>query len=291
MQVEHVAGIGFTAGRTAQDKRHFTVCHSLFAKVVEHHQGMTSGVAEILPDGGAGKGRIILQGGRICSRCRHHDGIVHRSLFPQRLHDGSHGGALLPHCDIDTVHRIALEIALALVDYGVQGYGRLAGLPVADNELSLAASNGNHGVYCLEACLQGLMHRLTEYHSGSLAFQRHAYSLALHLAQTIERGAYRIHYASHQAFSDIDSCNTPKPSDPHVFFHLVGGAQQDCSDAVFLEVHDDSLDAAVEFQQFAGFGLGQAVYTGHTVADGEHAAHLFVFYRHVDTLQLPVEYV
>src|SRR3546814_3363334 len=59
---------------------------------------------------------------------------------------------------------LALGVAalpvVALVDDRVDGDGGLAGLPVADDQLALAAADGGHGVDGLDAGLQRLVHRL-----------------------------------------------------------------------------------------------------------------------------------
>jgi len=48
-----------------------------------------------------------------------------------------------------------------LIDNRIDGNGGLAGLPVADDQLTLSAANGDHGVDGLNASLQGFAHRLT----------------------------------------------------------------------------------------------------------------------------------
>ena len=49
-----------------------------------------------------------------------------------------------------------------LVDDGIDGDGGLAGLPIANDELSLSTTNGHQRVHGLDACLHGLLHRLPE---------------------------------------------------------------------------------------------------------------------------------
>ena len=61
VQVEDISGVCLTSGWTAQDKGYFTVCHGLLGEVVVDHQGVTPRVPEILSDGGAGKGSVVLR--------------------------------------------------------------------------------------------------------------------------------------------------------------------------------------------------------------------------------------
>ena len=69
------------------------------------------------------------------------DGIAHRVLFLQRADDLGDGRSLLSYRAVD-----AYDVLIVLVEYRIDGYGRLAGLPVADDELALAAANGYHRI-------------------------------------------------------------------------------------------------------------------------------------------------
>ena len=75
-----------------------------------------------------------------------------RSELFQGLHHLGHGAGLLADGHIDADHVLSL-----LVEDGVQGDGRLAGLPVADNQLPLAPADGEHGVDGQHAGLHGLV--------------------------------------------------------------------------------------------------------------------------------------
>ena len=79
----------------------------------------------------------------------------------------------MPDCHVDTIHRIAPFEELALIDDGVDGYGTLACLPIADNEFALAPPDGYHGVYGLDAGLEGFVDWLAVDNSGGFALERH----------------------------------------------------------------------------------------------------------------------
>ena len=79
----------------------------------------------------------------------------------QGLHHLRHRRTLLPDGDIDANH-----VAALLIDDGVERDGGLAGLPVADDQLALAAADRNHGVDGLDAGLHRLFHRLPVDHAG-----------------------------------------------------------------------------------------------------------------------------
>ena len=103
--------------------------------------------------GGTGVGGIELHGCRVGSGGRHHDGVVHGTVVFECLDEVGHGGAFLSDGDIDTIDGVAFLIVLSLVDDGVDGDSGLAGLAVANDELALAAANGNHRVDGLDARL------------------------------------------------------------------------------------------------------------------------------------------
>jgi hypothetical protein len=72
--------------------------------------------------------------------------VPHGAGFGQRLHHLRDRRPFLADGAVD-----ANQIVLGVVDDRVQQHGRFARLPVADNQLALAAANGNHGVDGLES--------------------------------------------------------------------------------------------------------------------------------------------
>ena len=92
---------------------------------------------DILQRRGLGRGR------------RYDAGIIHRTVLRQRLRHLRDGRALLADRHIDTDNARPL-----LVDDGIQADRSLAGLPVADDQLTLAPSDRDHGVDRLDAGLQ-----------------------------------------------------------------------------------------------------------------------------------------
>ena len=90
--------------------------------------------------------------------------MAHGAGFGQRLHDLRDGRALLADGAVD-----ADQIVLGVVDDGVEQDGGLAGLAVADDQLALAAADGDHGVDGLEAGGHGLAHGLAVDDAGGEA--------------------------------------------------------------------------------------------------------------------------
>ncbi len=159
MQVEHVARVGFAARRAAQQQRHLAVGDGLLGKVVVDDHGVHAVVAEELAHRGAGVGREVLQRRRLRSGCGNHDRVLHRAVLFELADDLRHGRALLADGDVDAVELLALVgagVDFLLVDEGVDRDGGLAGLAVADDQLALAAADGDERVDRLEAGLHGL---------------------------------------------------------------------------------------------------------------------------------------
>ena len=85
-----------------------------------------------------------------------------------------------------------------LVDDRVDRDGRLAGLAVADDQLTLAAADRDHGVDRLDAGLQRLVHALALHDAGRLQLERAA-ALGGDLAETVDRVAERVDDATEVA--------------------------------------------------------------------------------------------
>ena len=146
MQIEHVAWIGFAARRTAQQQRHLAVCDGLLGKVIIDDDGMHSVVAEIFTHGATGKRRQVLHRRRIGSGRRDNDRIVERALLLEHLHELRDGRALLANRNIDAIELdllVRLRIERFLIEDRVERDRGLAGLTVADDQLTLAATDRN----------------------------------------------------------------------------------------------------------------------------------------------------
>ncbi len=95
-------------------------------------------------------------------------------MLAQGLHKSGYRRCFLADCHIDAVYGLAGLVVLALVDDCVDCNCGLAYLTVADDELALASTYGNHRVDGLDTGLEGLLHRLTIYNAGSLSLEGEA---------------------------------------------------------------------------------------------------------------------
>ena len=144
-----------------------TVGHGLLGQVVVDDECVAAGmlgirgvavgvvVHEVLTNGSAGHRRDVLHRSGIRSRGGDDDRLVENAVGLQRTLDSSDRGGLLADGNVDADH-----VSLGLVDDGVDGDSRLARLAVANDELTLATSDGDHGVDGEQARLDGLADRL-----------------------------------------------------------------------------------------------------------------------------------
>lgn len=171
MEVEDVSGVGLTSGRATEEEGHLTVGDGLLGQIVEDDEGVLAVVTEPLSDGGSGEGGEVLEGSGLGGGSGDDDGVLHGVVLLKGLDELRDGGALLSDGDVDAVELggiIGAVVPPPLVEDRVEGDGGLAGLPVSDDQLTLATSNGHHGVDRLEAGQHGLGDRGTGKDSGRL---------------------------------------------------------------------------------------------------------------------------
>mmetsp|Transcript_1347 Transcript_1347/g.3373 ORF Transcript_1347/g.3373 Transcript_1347/m.3373 type:complete len:351 (+) Transcript_1347:318-1370(+) len=153
VEVEHISGVGLTAGGATEEQRHLTVGHSLLGKIIVEDNGVLAVVTEVLAHGGASVGRKELEGSGVGGRSRDDDAVVHGPLLIQLSDELGDGGSLLSHADVNAGKGVLLGL---LVDDGVDGDGGLSRLTIPDDQLTLTTSNGDEGVNGLEAREHGL---------------------------------------------------------------------------------------------------------------------------------------
>src|SRR6185295_17162104 len=155
------------------------------------------------------------------------DGIVHRAILLERADDLGDGRALLADGDVDAVELLALLaglVDLALVDEGVERHRRLAGLAVADDQLALAAADGDERVERLEAGLHRLVDRLARDDSGRL----HLHAAALIADDrplAVDRIAEAIDHAAQKPLADGNVDDGAGALDDIAFLDLAIGAE------------------------------------------------------------------
>ena len=161
MQVENVSRIGLAPRRPAQQERNLAVCPRLLGEIVINNECIFTEITEVFAHGATRIGRDVLHCRGLGRARGHHDGMVHGAVLFQLPHHAGYGRGLLSNSDVDAGDARAL-----LVDDGVDGERRLTRLPIADDELTLAAADGNHGVDGFQPRLHGLADRLAGDNAG-----------------------------------------------------------------------------------------------------------------------------
>ena len=264
VQVEHVAGIGFTTRRTTQQQGNLTVGPGLLGQIVIDDQGVLTAVAEVLAHRATGVRSDVLHRGGLGGGRGDDDGVFHRAVFFELAHHVRDGRSFLTDRNVDTHHVFAL-----LVDDRINRNGSLTGLTVADDQLALATTDGDHGVHRLQAGLHRLGHRLTPDDARSDLLDRLG-QLGVDRALAIDRLTQGVNDATDQLGADRDFQNATGTLDGITFGDAFVFAQHHGANGVALEVHGETEDVAGEFQHFALHGIGQAVDTADTVSHRNH---------------------
>ena len=261
VQVEDVAGVSLTAGGAAQQQRQGTVCHRVLGQVVVDDEHVPALGHEVLADGGTGVGSHILHGRRLAGCGGNDDAVIHGAVLFQRLTQAGDGGGLLADAHVDADHILTL-----LVQNGVDGDRGLAGLTVADDQFTLAAADGDHGVDGQDAGLHGLGDRFTADNAGSLMLDGAGLG-ALDGAQAVDGAGQGIHGTADEAVAHRHIGGTAGAADNTALGQAFLAAQQHNTGALAAQVQDDAGSAVLEFHQLAVDSPAQAGDIGDAVAD------------------------
>ena len=252
---------------------------------------MFSCISEILANGSSCERSIISQCSRIRSSCSNHYGIIQGSVLPESIYNIRYCRSLLTDSYIYTVNRLACLVGTALIDDGIKGNRCLSSLTVTDNELSLSPANRNHGIYCLETCLQRLRNRLTEDHSRSLSLERHLHQITSQPSLAVKRFPQRVHNPSKHRFPDVYRSDTACASYGHSLLDPVCRTQKNCSHIVFFQIHDNRHDTVIKLQKLTSLSVEQTIKAHNTITDLQYLADLFILKFGSDFLQLTEQHI
>src|SRR5581483_1627973 len=180
----------------------------------------------------------------------HDRGVLQRTGLLERAADGRDRGALLTDGDIDAADLLlgvaGVPVGL-LVQDGVDADRGLAGLPVTDDELPLAAADRRHRVDGLDAGLQRLLDRLPLHDRGGLQLERAALG-GLDRALAVDRVAQRVHDAAQVAVSDRDGEDFAGPLDPLPLLDGAEVTQDHRTDLTYVQVQSQATSTVLEFE-------------------------------------------
>ena len=184
---------------------------------------MLAVVHPVLADRGARVRREILERRRVGGAGDYDDRELERAGRAQLFNDLRHRRVLLADGDVDALHLLRRSEESLLVDDAVDRDGRLAGLPVADDQLALAAADRGHRVDRFDAEVQRLLHRLALDDRGRLHLELPVTG-DLRLVErrpAVDRVAEHVHNATEQRVADGDREDAPRELDRVAFFDLL----------------------------------------------------------------------
>ena len=151
--------------------------------------------------------------------------------------------ALLADRDIDAFHAGA-----ALVDDRVDGDRRLAGLAVADDELTLPAADRRHGVDDLDPRLQRLRNRLSRHDARRLDLES-AFHGGAERPLPVDRLPERVHDATEQRVAHRHRKDAAGRAHHLSLVEPFHRPEHDGADRLLVEVEGKADGAVLELQQ------------------------------------------
>ncbi len=188
-------------------------------------------------------------------------------MLLQVLGHAGDGGSLLADGDIDAEHAGVL-----LVQDGIGGDGGLAGLAVADDQLTLAAADGEHGVDGEDAGVERRIHALALQNAGGLLLDgvvAHSFNGAL----AVDGLAQRVDDTAQEAIAHRDAGTLAAAG--HHGAHADGLSSVEQHDAQLFRVHalHHALGTVLEGDDLAVHGAVHAFHVHDAVGRGDdHAA-------------------
>ncbi|SKV10651.1 Uncharacterised protein [Mycobacteroides abscessus subsp. abscessus] len=267
MQVEDVTGVRLAARRTTQQQRDGAVGLGLLGQVVEHDQNVLALVHPVLTEGGAGVRGQPLEAGGVGGRGGDDGGVFQSAGLVQGASHGGDGGTLLADGDVDAAHllsRITGLPGLLLVQDGVDADRRLAGLAVADDQLTLTAADRSLRIDRLDAGLQWLRNTLTLDHARGLELEGTT-GLGFDVAAAVDRLAQWVDDAAEEGVADGHREHFTGALDLLAFFDVLEVTEDNGADAALVEVQRHAQHATGELEEFLGHHGGQTLDVGDAV--------------------------
>ena len=261
MEVEHVAGVGLTAGGAPQQQGQGAVGHGVLGQIVVDNEHVLALGHKVLRDGHAGIGGDVLHRGGLAGGGTEDDAVLHGAALFQAVVNLGHSGVLLADCHVDADDVLAL-----LVQDGVNGDGGLAGLAVADNQLPLATADGHHGVHGQDARLQRHGDRLPGDNAGGLPLDGHG-GRGVDGPLAVDGVAQGVDDAAQHLLPSGDIGPAAGAAHQVPFLNALLRAQQGAAHAACLQVHGQGAHPVFKLQKLAVHDVFQAIHGGNTVPD------------------------
>lgn len=266
--------------------------------------------------GASGVWGQILQRSRIRGSGGYDNGVVDSTAVRQTFDDLCDGGSLLTDSDVNAVQFLLLfsgVIEAFLIDNGIDGKSSFSSLPVSDNQLTLATTDGHQGVHGFDSSLHGLSDRYSVKKVDYVTFKyfddhihiilitfciketeqrhNHHYKLPRNNAWSfrsntepqfvVERSlaidgiAQSIDDTTQQFFAHGNVDDGTGTFDNVTLLNVSVITEYDNTDIVRLQIQRHALQSRAEFHHLVGLDVLQPVYTRDTIPNAEHSTSLF----------------
>ena len=237
-------------------------------EVVVDDQHISARFHERLRDAGRGVRSDVSETRRVVALGHDDDGVIHRALFPQGGHGLRDGGRALTDGAINAQH-----ILVALVEDGVDRNGGLARLAVAENQLALAAPNGNERIDDFDAGLERHRDGRAVHDGRGGAFDGQALAGG-HRPVAIEWPTERVDDASQQSIAHGHVHDPARALDFISRVQMPVFAEQNDANFVRVHVERNAEHIAGKCHQFIKAHAGKTGHLGDAGGDAGDRAHL-----------------
>ena len=247
MQIEDVARICLASWRTAKEERKLAVRNGLLRQIVVDDQHMLRSLAflalphEVLAHGASRIRGDVLQRSRSGTTSVDDDGVIHRAVLAEHFNNARYRGILLADGNVDADHGFRGAPVLLLVDDAVEAHSGLASLAVADDQLALTTTHGNHAVNRLDSELERLLDGLTRGDAGGNDVNLAGLGGA-DRRTAIDGNAERIDHASKQFWTHWHFQDASGGLDGIAFTNQVRVTKEHGADGLGLQVHGETGD-------------------------------------------------
>merc|ERR1719341_2173014 len=226
--------------------------------------------------GHSGVGSEVLQGSGVRGSGRHNNRVLHSVSVSKPLDNLGDGGSLLTNSHIDAEQLllgISGIIEPLLVDDGINGDSGFASLPVSNDQLTLATTNGHQAVDSLDASLHGLLDRLPGDDAGGLQ-SNPVPLLAADGALAVNWVTQGINDTSKDLVTDGDIHNGSGSLDNVSLLDELVITEHDNTNVVRFQVEGHALESRAELHHLLGLDVLETIDTSDTISNGEHTACL-----------------
>ena len=228
MDIEHVTGVGLAPRRLPREERDLAVGSRVFGHVVDDDESVLAAIAKVFRHRETGKGRDPLQT-RSGRRARDdEDAAFRRAVSLNCIDDPLDRGRLLTDRDVD-----ADDVACLLIDDAIDGNCRLTDGAVADDQLSLAAPQGKHGIEDEQAGLDRFADEIAIDDCGGWTLDRFV-AFGIDCSTTVNWAAQRIDGATEQGWPYRDAYHLAGAADPVPCLNSFGLVEEDASKRVAI---------------------------------------------------------